>query len=105
MSRARLVCPALRARRGSFSAALDAGVGGFVLFGGTAQSVSALTRELKERAGRPLLLASDLERGPGQQVRGYLYFPRYDAADGFVVKAPVGSNMVPLDFAQVRVRR
>ncbi|GAB2874442.1 hypothetical protein [Hymenobacter ruber] len=42
---------------------------------------------------------------PGQQVRGYLYFPRYDAADGLVVKAPVGGNMVPLEFAQVRRRQ
>ncbi|MBH8571070.1 hypothetical protein KB206_19405 [Microvirga sp. STS02] len=42
---------------------------------------------------------------PGQQVRGYLYFPRYDAADGLVVKAPVGGRMVPLEFAQVRRRQ
>ena len=42
---------------------------------------------------------------PGQQVRGYLYFPRYDAADGFVLKAPVGSSVVPLEFAQVRKRQ
>ncbi len=42
---------------------------------------------------------------PGQQVRGYLYFPRYDAADGFVVQAPVGTNIVPLEFAQVRRRQ
>ncbi|MGY3087707.1 hypothetical protein ACVWYF_000733 [Hymenobacter sp. UYAg731] len=42
---------------------------------------------------------------PGQQVRGYLYFPRYDAADGLVVKAPVGSRTVPLEFAQVRRRQ
>ncbi|MDO7853285.1 hypothetical protein [Hymenobacter convexus] len=42
---------------------------------------------------------------PGQQVRGYLYFPRYDAADGFVLKAPVGSSVVPLEFAQVRTRQ
>ena len=41
---------------------------------------------------------------PGQQVRGYLYFPRYDAADALVVKAPVGSRVVPLEFAQVRRR-
>ena len=39
---------------------------------------------------------------PGQQVRGYLYFPRYDAADALVVQAPVGSRVVPLEFAQVR---
>ncbi|MDB5267287.1 MAG: hypothetical protein JWP58_327 [Hymenobacter sp.] len=42
---------------------------------------------------------------PGQQVRGYLYFPRYDAADGLVVRAPVGSRTVPLEFAQVRRRQ
>jgi hypothetical protein len=42
---------------------------------------------------------------PGQQVRGYLYFPRYDAADALVVKAPVGSSVVPLEFAQVRRRQ
>ena len=42
---------------------------------------------------------------PGEQVRGYLYFPRYDAADGLVVKAPVGSTEVPLEFAQTRIRR
>ena len=42
---------------------------------------------------------------PGQQVRGYLYFPRYDAADGLVLEAPVGTGTVPLEFAQTRVRR
>ena len=42
---------------------------------------------------------------PGQQVRGYLYFPRYDAADGLVVRAPIGSRVVPLEFAQVRRRQ
>lgn len=42
---------------------------------------------------------------PGQQVRGYLYFPRYDAADALVVQAPVGSRVVPLEFAQVRKRQ
>ena len=42
---------------------------------------------------------------PGQQVRGYLYFPRYDAADALVVQAPVDSRVVPLEFAQVRRRR
>ncbi|WP_035557105.1 hypothetical protein [Hymenobacter sp. IS2118] len=42
---------------------------------------------------------------PGHQVRGYLYFPRYDAADALVVKAPVGTGLVPLEFTQKRVRR
>lgn len=54
---------------------------------------------LQEYALRKVTLA------PGYQVRGYLYFPRYDAADGLVVTAPVGSSAVPLEFVQVRVRR
>jgi beta-glucosidase len=80
--RARLVCPALRWRRGSFrsnqsqiAAALAAGVGGFIVFGGTRAAVAALTSTLRERAQRPLLLGSDFERGPGQQVRGLTELP------------------------------
>jgi beta-glucosidase-like glycosyl hydrolase len=82
-SPARLVLPAIRWRTGSGFAqemdharrALDRGVGGFILFGGTAESVSRLSRELQEHAGRPLLIGSDLERGAGQQVAGLTEFP------------------------------
>lgn len=80
--RARLVCPALRWRRGSFRSerakieqAIAAGVGGFILFGGTRAAVTALTSALRDTAGRPLLLGSDFERGPGQQVRGLTELP------------------------------
>src|SRR5207245_1535740 len=69
--RARLVCPALRWRRGSFrsnratiDAALAAGVGGFILFGGTRDAVTALTRVLRDIAGPPRRLGSAFERGP-----------------------------------------
>lgn len=82
LPRARLVCPALRWRRGSFRherakivAALRAGVGGFILFGGTRAAVAALTAALRAEAGRPLLLGADLERGAGQQVRGLTDLP------------------------------
>jgi len=80
--RARLVCPALRWRRGSFrseqakiAAALATGVGGFILFGGTRAAVASLTTELRTKADRPLLLGSDLERGAGQQIRGLTELP------------------------------
>jgi len=80
--RARLVCPALRWRRGSFKSertkieqALAAGVGGFILFGGTRAAVAALTSALRDIAKRPLLLGSDFERGPGQQVKGLTELP------------------------------
>jgi beta-glucosidase len=81
-SLARLVFPALRWRRGSFAherpkidAALTAGVGGFIVFGGTCEAVATLTRELREQAGRPLLVGADLERGPAQQVQGLTELP------------------------------
>src|SRR5690242_15185892 len=80
---ARLIVPALRAGGdGAFSHeaariadALDLGVGGFIVFGGTVESVRRLTADLLRRAGRPLLIASDLERGAGQQVAGLTQFP------------------------------
>ena len=79
----RLVLPALRARpNGSFAHetaaiadALEIGVGGFIIFGGNVESVRRLTTDLTRRAERPLLLASDLERGAGQQVEGLTDFP------------------------------
>ena len=79
----RLILPALRWRpeggfgheAGAIADALDLGVGGFILFGGTVESVRRLTADLLRRAGRPLLIASDLERGAGQQVTGLTEFP------------------------------
>jgi beta-glucosidase len=79
----RLILPALRAgpggsfahEAGAIAEALDLGVGGFIIFGGNAESVRRLTADLLRRAERPLLLASDLERGAGQQVEGLTEFP------------------------------
>jgi beta-glucosidase len=55
--------------------ALAMGAGGFIIFGGTREAVAALTWSLRERAGRELLLAADLERGAGQQVDGMVQIP------------------------------
>ena len=81
-SLARLVFPALRWRRGSFAherekidQALAAGVGGFIVFGGTRDAVATLTTELRAQAARPLMIGADLERGAGQQVRGLTELP------------------------------
>ena len=82
-SLARLVFPSLRWRsrggyaheRAKIDAALAAGVGGFILFGGTRDGVAALTRALRQQAGRPLLIGSDLERGAAQQVQGLTDMP------------------------------
>jgi beta-glucosidase-like glycosyl hydrolase len=80
---ARLVLPALRWKsetgfaheEPAIAAALELGVGGFMVFGGTAEALRALTADLVRRAGRPLLLAADLERGAGQQFDGLTQFP------------------------------
>ena len=79
----RLILPALRWRaEGGFgheaatiADALELGAGGFIIFGGTVEGVRRLTTDLLRRAGRPLLIASDLERGAGQQVDGLTELP------------------------------
>ena len=83
MTAARLIFPAIRWRDpegfahewGPIREALELGVGGFIIFGGTAEAVSALTTQLRREAGQPLLLAADLERGAGQQFDGLTQFP------------------------------
>ena len=63
-----------RGRRASPTRSTSASAG-FIIFGGTVESVRRLTADLLRRAGRPLLIASDLERGAGQQVAGLTEFP------------------------------
>jgi beta-glucosidase len=71
----RLLFPALRWQpetgfaheRATIDASLALGAGGFVIFGGDADAVRELTRDLRARSSVPLLIASDLERGAGQQ--------------------------------------
>jgi beta-glucosidase-like glycosyl hydrolase len=46
---------------------LDLGVGGFVVFGGSVSGMRELVARTREREGRPVLFAADLERGAGQQ--------------------------------------
>lgn len=55
--------------------ALEDGVGGFIVFGGTVPDVARLTGDLREDAGRPLWFAADLERGAGQQFDGAATLP------------------------------
>jgi beta-glucosidase-like glycosyl hydrolase len=88
---ARLVFPSLRWRwrtgfaheRPKIDAALAAGVGGFIVFQGTREMVAALTRDLRQQAGRPLLIGADLERGAAQQFPDLTDMPP-PAALGFL---------------------
>ena len=80
---AALVLPAIRwdAERGfapalpAAEAALAMGVGGFIIFGGEREAVARLSADLRAAAPHALLVASDLERGAGQQVAGLTPLP------------------------------
>jgi len=51
------------------------GVGGILLFGGDDDLAPRFLRRLRQAAEHPLLVASDVERGVGQQVEGCLRHP------------------------------
>ncbi len=51
------------------------GIAGFIIFGGELGEVRRHVKRLQEEAPLPLIIASDLERGLGQQLRGGTFFP------------------------------
>jgi hypothetical protein len=65
----------------------------------TAEALAQRAAQLNEFALRRVILQ------PGQQVRGYVYLPRFDHADGLEVLAPVGRQQVALSFVQSHQRR
>jgi beta-glucosidase-like glycosyl hydrolase len=86
MTPGRLVFPALRWRAETgfshedraLDEALELGVGGFIVFGvpgARADEIGRLTEEIRHRAGRPVLIGADLERGAGQQARRLTEWP------------------------------
>ncbi len=89
MTPARLIFPVLRWRKREVDAvwpevrdAIDLGVGGFVVFGGSVARMRELTRRARDYAGRPLMFAADLERGAGQQFQGGTPLPPAAALAG-----------------------
>lgn len=51
------------------------GVAGFIVFGGEIEAVRFKIEELQNASGHPLIIASDLEQGLGQQIEGGTIFP------------------------------
>jgi len=51
------------------------GIGGFIVFGGEKTEVSSFIDQMQSLADTPLFIASDIERGVGQQLNGYTHFP------------------------------
>lgn len=57
------------------SLAKDHGIGGFVIYGGNAESAAALINKLQAVATIPILISTDFEGGAGQQFKGATEFP------------------------------
>ncbi len=51
------------------------GIGGFIIFGGKRGELRPFIDKLRAIAEIPLFIASDIERGVGQQIEGYTNFP------------------------------
>jgi beta-glucosidase-like glycosyl hydrolase len=51
------------------------GIGGFIIFGGKKDEIRDFISELNAAAGIPLFIASDIERGVAQQIKGTTSFP------------------------------
>ncbi|MEK7483866.1 MAG: glycoside hydrolase family 3 N-terminal domain-containing protein, partial [Planctomycetota bacterium] len=49
--------------------------GGFILFGGERKTTSTWIQHFQQESSFPLFIASDMERGVGQQIRGGIEFP------------------------------
>jgi len=62
-------------RFGDYLGLVKKGVAGFIIFGGELETVREKIRELQSAADRPLIIASDLEQGLGQQIEGGTLFP------------------------------
>jgi beta-glucosidase len=91
MNPARLVFPGLRWGDRSpdevwpeVRQALDLGVGGFCVFGGSVVRMREIVGRALDHAGRPLLFASDLERGAGHQLDDATPLPPAAALSGLV---------------------
>jgi hypothetical protein len=65
----------------------------------TAEALARRAALLREYALRRVVLE------PGQQVRGYVFLPRFDHADGLEVLAPVGQQLRSFAFVQSHQRR
>ncbi|MBF0458598.1 MAG: hypothetical protein HQK99_11985 [Nitrospirae bacterium] len=51
------------------------GIGGFIIFGGVKEEIKPFIKELQEMSEQRLFIASDIERGVGQQIEGATHFP------------------------------
>ncbi len=72
------------------------GIGGFIIFGGEKDEVKAFIEKIQSISDPPLIIASDIERGVGWQIKGYTVFPCQMA-----VSAAINKN-IPEDIDILR---
>jgi beta-glucosidase-like glycosyl hydrolase len=72
-------------------------VGGLCLFNGSFANTPGTLRRLQQRSKYPLLISADMERGAGQQLRGYPLFPHAMAFDAL----GAGAADAVRDFARL----
>ncbi len=75
---------------------VERGIGGFILFGGRLDEVKEAIRTLQSRSDLTLFIASDIERGVGQQLKG---------ATGFPPQMGVGAAVDPADSRSLEMLR
>jgi len=90
----------LEANIGPYIKLVRKGIAGFILFGGRLESVRDGLRELQKKASLPLIIASDLERGLGQQVEGGTVFP-WAMAFGSALKNGIEPQILKKAFRAV----
>jgi beta-glucosidase-like glycosyl hydrolase len=72
------------------------GIAGFIIFGGRLEELRRYVRRLQEESALPLIIASDLERGLGQQVKGGTQFPPAMALARATIKEGESGHDLPL---------
>ena len=75
------------------------GIAGFIIFGGRLKEVRKHIRQLQEISKIPLIIASDLERGLGQQLKGGTLFPPAMALAKAAIKK---GNIDPVNLGLVQ---
>jgi beta-N-acetylhexosaminidase len=82
---------------------IQSGIGGFILFGGSSEETPHYLQEIQTLAEIPLLIASDIERGLGQQLTGGTRFPNQRAMASAINRRS-GKDLKLLDSMLAAVR-
>jgi beta-N-acetylhexosaminidase len=65
----------LKSYRKNIFKLIEKGIGGFIIFGGKKEEVRNFIGRMQSVSEMPLFIASDIERGTGQQIQGCTSFP------------------------------